>query len=131
MVLATVSQHLVRVLSMMMIGHLGELSLSGASVATSLTNVTGFSVILGMYSGLETLCGLAYGAEQFKKLGIYTTGAIISLLWSAYQYLYYGHLLTKVLIFMHQDPLISTEAGKYSIWLLVSLFPFAIMQALV
>ncbi|KAF3632039.1 putative fasciclin-like arabinogalactan protein 20-like [Capsicum annuum] len=59
MVLATVSQHLVRVLSMMMIGHLGEFSLSGASVVTSLTNVTGFSVSLGMASGLETLCGQA------------------------------------------------------------------------
>ncbi|MCD9646094.1 hypothetical protein HAX54_035619 [Datura stramonium] len=131
MVVVTVSQHLVRVLSMMMIGHLGELSLSGASVATSLTNVTGFSVILGMASGLETLCGQAYGAEQFKKLGIYTTGAIISLLLVCIPISILWLFVDKILIFMHQDPLISTEAGKYSIWLLISLFPFAILQALV
>ncbi|KAF3652968.1 putative eukaryotic translation initiation factor 5-like [Capsicum annuum] len=61
MVLATVSQHLVRVLSMMMIGHLGEFSLSGASVATSLTNVTGFSVILSFGSGGAAFAiGLSY-----------------------------------------------------------------------
>ncbi|CAN4116824.1 unnamed protein product [Withania somnifera] len=131
MVAVTLLNHLVRVLSMMMIGHLGELPLAGASIATSITNVTGFSVILGMSSGLETLCGQAYGAEQYKKLGIYTTGAIISLLLVCIPISILWLFLDKILIFMHQDPLISVEAGKYSIWLLISLFPFAIMQALV
>ncbi|XP_055828823.1 protein DETOXIFICATION 14-like [Solanum dulcamara] len=130
MVVVTLSQHLVRVLSMMMIGHLGELSLSGASIATSLTNVTGYSLILGMASGLETLCGQAYGAKQYKKLGIYTTGAIISLLLVCIPISILWLYVDKLLIFMHQDPLISIEAGKYSIWLLVSLFPFAILQAI-
>lgn len=46
MVLVTVSQNLLRVISMMMVGHLGELSLSSAAVATSLTNVTGFSLMV-------------------------------------------------------------------------------------
>lgn len=46
MLMVNLSQHLVRIGSMMMIGHLGELSLSGASVATSLTNVTGFSLVV-------------------------------------------------------------------------------------
>ena len=50
MVLVTVSQNLLRVISMMMVGHLGELSLSGAAVATSLTNVTGFSLMVLYFS---------------------------------------------------------------------------------
>ncbi|KAK1363633.1 hypothetical protein POM88_039194 [Heracleum sosnowskyi] len=70
MVVTTVSQNLLRVISMMMIGHLGELSLSGASIATSLTNVTGFSLLgvargvgwqrLGAYVNLGAyyLCGI-------------------------------------------------------------------------
>ncbi|KAG5528052.1 hypothetical protein RHGRI_028850 [Rhododendron griersonianum] len=33
-----------------------------------------------MAGALETLCGQAYGAEQYKKLGIYTYAAIVSLL---------------------------------------------------
>lgn len=46
MVVVTVSQNLLRVVSMMMVGHLGQLSLSGAAIATSLTNVTGFSLLV-------------------------------------------------------------------------------------
>ncbi|XP_073309620.1 protein DETOXIFICATION 14-like isoform X5 [Primulina huaijiensis] len=45
MVVVTVSQHLSRVASMMMVGHLGELALSGAAVATSFTNVSGLSLL--------------------------------------------------------------------------------------
>lgn len=46
MVVVTVSQNLLRVASMMMVGHLGELSFSATAVATSLTNVTGFSLLV-------------------------------------------------------------------------------------
>ncbi|XP_075085875.1 protein DETOXIFICATION 14-like [Nicotiana tabacum] len=131
MLMVNLSQHLVRIGSMMMIGHLGELSLSGASVATSLTNVTGFSLVLGMASALETLCGQAYGAEQYNKLGIYTTGAMISLLMVCIPISILWLFVDKILIFMGQDPLISIEAAKYSIWLIASVFPFTILQALI
>lgn len=46
MVVVTVSQNLLRVASMSMVGHLGELELAGTAVATSLANVTGFSVLV-------------------------------------------------------------------------------------
>lgn len=50
MVVVSVSQYMLRAVSMMMLGHLGELTLSSASIATSLTNVTGFSVIVSSAS---------------------------------------------------------------------------------
>lgn len=50
MVVTAVSQNLLSVISMMMIGHLGELSLSSASIATSLANVTGFSLMVLLLS---------------------------------------------------------------------------------
>ncbi|KAJ0042975.1 hypothetical protein Pint_18699 [Pistacia integerrima] len=43
MVAVTVSQYLMQVVSMIMVGHLGQLSISSLSIATSFTNVTGFS----------------------------------------------------------------------------------------
>lgn len=46
MVLVTTSQYLLRFVSMLMVGHLGKLELSGAVVAMSLTNVTGFSLLV-------------------------------------------------------------------------------------
>ncbi|KAL2504361.1 MATE efflux family protein [Abeliophyllum distichum] len=131
MVVVTVSQHLSRVASMMMVGHLGELSLSGTAVATSLTNVTGFSLLFGMASALETLCGQAYGAEQYQKLGTYTYSAILSLLFVCLPISLLWIFMDKLLVFIGQDPLISVEAGRYAIWLIPTLVPYAILQSLI
>ena len=46
MVAVTVSQYLLQVVSVMMVGHLSELSLSSVAIASSLTNVTGFSLLV-------------------------------------------------------------------------------------
>lgn len=52
MIVVTLAQYLLRTSPIFMLGHLGELSLSSASIATSLSNVTGFSllVILSLFS---------------------------------------------------------------------------------
>nr|KJB31509.1 hypothetical protein B456_005G194400 [Gossypium raimondii] len=131
MVAVTLSQYLLQVISTMMVGHLGELALSSSAIAISLAGVTGFSFLLGMACALETLCGQAYGAQQYRKLGIHTYTAIfclilvcipLSVLW-----LYMGRLL----VFIGQDPLISQEAGKFILWLIPSLFAYATFQPLV
>lgn len=46
MVAVTVLQYLVQVVSVIMVGHLGQLSLSSVAIATCLTNVTGFSLLV-------------------------------------------------------------------------------------
>lgn len=46
MVAVTVLQYLVQVVSVIMVGHLGQLSLSSVAIATSLTNITGFSLLV-------------------------------------------------------------------------------------
>ncbi|XP_058185280.1 protein DETOXIFICATION 14-like isoform X2 [Rhododendron vialii] len=131
MVVVTVSQYLLQVVSMSMAGHLGEISLSSAAIATSFTNVTGFSLLFGMAGALETLCGQAYGAEQYKKLGVYTYSAIVSLLLVCLPVSVLWIFLDKLLLVLGQDPLISQRAGKYAIWLIPALFPYAILQSLV
>ncbi|GAA0178637.1 transporter [Lithospermum erythrorhizon] len=131
MVIVTVSQQLSRVVSMMMVGHLGELELSGAAIATSLTNVLGFSVLFGMSSALETLCGQAYGAEQYHKLGAYTGGAILSLFGVCVPLSVLFLFLDEALEFIGQDPQISREAGRYAVYLIPTLFPYAILQLLI
>ncbi|KAF7112882.1 hypothetical protein RHSIM_RhsimUnG0182700 [Rhododendron simsii] len=130
MVVVTVSQYLLQVVSMSMAGHLGEISLSSAAIATSFTNVTGFSLLFGMAGALETLCGQAYGAEQYKKLGIYTYAAIVSLLLVCLPVSVLWIFLDKLLLVLGQDPLISQRAGKYAIWLIPALFPYAILQSI-
>uniref|UniRef100_A0A803MRP3 Uncharacterized protein n=1 Tax=Chenopodium quinoa TaxID=63459 RepID=A0A803MRP3_CHEQI len=65
--------------SLMFVGHLGNLPLAAASLATSFAYVTGFSVLLGMASALETVCGQSYGAKQYKMVGVHTQRAMLVL----------------------------------------------------
>ncbi|KAL2522368.1 MATE efflux family protein [Forsythia ovata] len=131
MIVVTLSQYLLRVVALMMLGHLGELELSSAAIATSFTNVTGFSVVFGMACALETLCGQAHGAEQYQRVGTFTYSAVICLLLVCIPISVLWIYTDKLLILIGQDPLISVEAGKFSMWLIPSLFSYAILQSLV
>ncbi|PON77482.1 Multi antimicrobial extrusion protein [Parasponia andersonii] len=131
MVVVSVSQFLLQVVSEMMAGHLGELSLSGVAIANSFTTVTGFSLLFGMADALETLCGQAYGAEQYQKLGIYTYCSIISLILVCVPISLLWIFVEKILVLIGQDPLVSNEAGKYSVLLIPALVAYAILQSLV
>ena len=44
MVAVALSQYMLLIISMMMVGHLGELALSSSAIAISLSGVTGFSL---------------------------------------------------------------------------------------
>ncbi|KAH7524861.1 hypothetical protein FEM48_Zijuj06G0164000 [Ziziphus jujuba var. spinosa] len=145
MVAVTVMQYLLQFASVMMVGHLDELSLSGVSIATSFTSVTGFSFLeliesrvigilnpeFGLAGALETLCGQAYGAEQYQKLGIYTYASIISLILVCLPISLLWLFTEKILRLTGQDPSISFVAQKYSIYLIPNLFPYAILQSLI
>ncbi|XP_048320789.1 protein DETOXIFICATION 12-like [Ziziphus jujuba] len=131
MVALMVLQYLYYFVAIIMVGHLGELSLSGVSMANSFTSVTGFCFLLGLTSGLETLCGQAYGAEQYQKLGIYTYTSIISLTLVCLPISILWIFTDKILILIGQDPSISEEAQKFSIYLIPNLFFYAILQSFI
>ncbi|VVA98344.1 unnamed protein product [Arabis nemorensis] len=126
----TVSQYLLPVISIMVAGHRGELQLSGVALATSFANVTGFSIMYGLAGALETLCGQAFGAKQYAKIGTFTYSAIvsnvpicllISILWI---------YVDQLLILIGQDPDISGVAGSYAVWLIPALLAQAVQQPL-
>nr|CAD1838201.1 unnamed protein product [Ananas comosus var. bracteatus] len=73
-------QNIIQVISVMFVGHLGELPLSGASMANSFAGVTGFSLLMGMGSALDTLCGQSFGAKQYHMLGIHMQRAMLVLM---------------------------------------------------
>ncbi|CAN1240141.1 Protein DETOXIFICATION 12 [Linum grandiflorum] len=131
MVAINLSQYLLQVISLMMVGHLGELQLSSTAIAVSLASVTGFSVILGMSSALETLCGQAFGAGQYRIVGTLTYTAIFCLLLVCIPLSILWIYMEKILVFVGQDPTISHEAGKFQMWLIPCLFAYAMAQPLV
>nr|POF22808.1 protein detoxification 14 [Quercus suber] len=85
----------------------------------------------GMAGALETLCGQAYGAEQYKKLGIYTYAAIISLILVCIPISILWMFTDKLLILIGQDPTILHIAHKYCVCLIPNMFAYAILQPLV
>ncbi|CAK9142293.1 unnamed protein product [Ilex paraguariensis] len=89
-----------QVISIMFVGHLGELALSGASMATSFASVTGFSLMSAMVVMLSVSIPLAC-------------------IWA-----YAAHILS----FLGQDPEISAEAGLYARFMIPSIFAYALLQ---
>ncbi|XP_002526207.3 protein DETOXIFICATION 16-like [Ricinus communis] len=122
---------LLQVISVMFVGHLGELSLAGASMATSFASVTGFSLLRGMGSALDTLCGQSYGAKQYHMLGIHLQRAMIVLLFVSISLAFIWANAGEILLFFRQDPEISAEAGRYAHFMIPCIFGFAIQECLV
>ncbi|XP_059458416.1 protein DETOXIFICATION 14-like isoform X1 [Corylus avellana] len=131
MVAVNLSQYFLQIISIMMVGHLGELSLSSTAIAISLAAVSGFSPVFGMSSALETICGQAYGAKQYQKLGNQTYTCIFCLLLVCLPLSLLWICMGKLLVFMGQDPVISYEAGKFIVCLIPALFAYATLQSLV
>ncbi|KAB2091029.1 hypothetical protein ES319_A03G162700v1 [Gossypium barbadense] len=131
MVVVTLSQYLLQVTSTMMVGHLGVLPLASSAIAIALATVTGFSVLLGMACALETLCGQAYGAQQYRKLGIHTYTAIFCLILVCIPLSVLWLNMGRLLVFIGQDPLISHDAGNFISWLIPALFGYATFQPLI
>lgn len=84
-----------------------------------------------MASALETLCGQAYGARQYKRVGTLSYGAILCLFLVCIPLSLLFILTEKLLLLTGQDPLISAAAGKFAIQLIPTLIPYAILQCLV
>ncbi|KAF0903749.1 hypothetical protein E2562_029105 [Oryza meyeriana var. granulata] len=130
LVACSLLQYSLQVVSVMFAGHLNELSLSGASVASSFANVTGFSVLLGMGSALDTFCGQSYGAKQYDMLGTHTQRAIFVLMLMGLPVAFVLAFAGQILIALGQNPEISSEAGLYAVWLIPGLFAYGLLQCL-
>lgn len=82
---------------------------------------------MGMTSGFGTLCGQAYGAKQYHKLGIYLQQSWIVLL-------SVSCLLSPPFIFaapilraLGQDDRIAHMAGTIALWFIPVIFSFAVL----
>ncbi|KAK3256336.1 hypothetical protein CYMTET_34520 [Cymbomonas tetramitiformis] len=90
MILTFVASFLLPMITIVVVGHLGEDALAGTALGMMTANVTGFSMIVGLLSGMDTLCSQAFGAGHYELVGIHTQRAVlicllcavpISLLW--------------------------------------------------
>lgn len=84
-----------------------------------------------MASALETLCGQAYGAEQYPMLGIYLQRALVVLYGTCVPLTFLFFYMEPLLVLVGQTPEISAKAGEYALWLLPALFAYAALQPLI
>ncbi|KAI9101570.1 hypothetical protein K1719_023814 [Acacia pycnantha] len=123
-------QYSLQTISLVFVGRLGTLSLAAASMATSLVSVTGFNLLMGLASALDTLCGQSYGAGQFHMLGIHMQRSILVLSLSSVFLAVIWANTEPILVAMKQDKLMSKEAGSYAYCMIPSLFAFGILQSI-
>jgi MATE family multidrug resistance protein len=133
MVCVNLLQYSITVVSVAFVGHLGELELASASIASSLAGVLGYYVLLGMGSALETLCGQAYGAGSMHHhmLGVFLQRALVVLYGACIPISLLFIYMEHVLLWLGQEPRISEKAGEYALYLLPSLYAYALLQPVV
>ncbi|XP_038879312.1 protein DETOXIFICATION 16-like [Benincasa hispida] len=130
LILVSLLQYCLQMISVMFVGHLGELPLSGASMATSFATVTGFSLLMGMASALDTFCGQSYGAKQYHMLGIQMQRAMFVLILVSIPLAVIWANTGEILKLLGQDAEIAAEAGKYAICMIPSVFAYGLLQCL-
>ncbi|GMH21846.1 hypothetical protein Nepgr_023689 [Nepenthes gracilis] len=116
-IFSRVASYSMTVVAQAFAGHLGDLELAAFSIANT--------VILGMASALETLCGQAFGAKRLHMLGVYVQRSWIVLSICSIIllpiYIWSGSILK--LIGFPTD--IAEETEVVSLWLIPQHFSFA------
>ncbi|WMV36506.1 hypothetical protein MTR67_029891 [Solanum verrucosum] len=128
LMLVNILLYSLQVISVMFVGHQGELALSGASMATSFAFVTGFGLLMGMGSALETLCGQSYGANQYHMLGIHMQRAMFVNLLASIPLACIWANAGRILVILRQDPEIAAEAGIYARFMIPSIFAYGLLE---
>ncbi|GAU12837.1 hypothetical protein TSUD_73240 [Trifolium subterraneum] len=129
--LVGVLQYILQSISIMFVGHLGTLPLSGASMTNSFASATGFTLLMGICSALETFCGQSNGAGKYHMLGIHVQRCMVVVsVVSVFIAIVWGNT-ESILVAMHQDKGIAKEAGLYAFYLIPSLFAYGLLQCIV
>eukprot|EP00878_Enallax_costatus_P008104 GHUV01008475.1.p1 GENE.GHUV01008475.1~~GHUV01008475.1.p1 ORF type:complete len:241 (+),score=38.86 GHUV01008475.1:355-1077(+) len=70
MMLQSIAAMMLTFISTTFVGHLNDpLALSAVVLSSSLYNILGMSITIGLASAMDTLCGQAFGAKHYKMLG--------------------------------------------------------------
>ncbi|KAH7658566.1 multidrug resistance protein MATE family protein [Dioscorea alata] len=130
LIASSLLQNILQVISTMFVGHLGQLPLSGASMAFSFAGVSAFGLLMGMGTALDTLCGQSYGAKQYHMLGVHMQRAMLVLTLVGIPLAVIWAYTGEILAALGQDPEISAQAGIYARWMIPVLFAYGLLQCL-
>ncbi|XP_061987923.1 protein DETOXIFICATION 48 [Rosa rugosa] len=117
-------------ISMLFLGYLGELELAGGSLSIGFANITGYSVISGLAMGMEPICGQAYGAKQWKLLGLTLQRTVLLLLSTSIPISFMWFNMKRILLWCGQDEEISSVAHTFILFSIPDLFFLSLLHPL-
>ncbi|XP_058081354.1 protein DETOXIFICATION 48 [Magnolia sinica] len=117
-------------ISMLFLGYLGELELAGGSLSIGFANITGYSVISGLAMGMEPICGQAFGAKQWKLLGLTLQRTVLLLLSASVPISIMWLNMKRILTWCGQDEQILSVAHVFIMFSIPDLLFLSILHPL-
>ncbi|PWN32367.1 MATE efflux family protein [Meira miltonrushii] len=100
------------VVSVFSLGHLGTNELAAASLSSMTANVTGYSILAGFISALDSILPGAY-TSQPKMVGLYTQRMLVIVAYLVVPISAIWFNAERLLLLLGQDPIVASLAGQY------------------
>ncbi|CAI0466882.1 unnamed protein product [Linum tenue] len=94
-------------------GRLGSLELAGGALAIGFTNITGYSVLSGLATGMEPLCSQAFGSRNSSVAFLTLQRTILMLLFASIPIGLLWINLQPLMLTLQQDPDVIQVASLY------------------
>lgn len=117
-------------ISVLCLGRLGGLQLAGGALSVGFTNITGYSVLFGLASGMDPVCGQAFGSKNWPLIGLTLQRTILILLSACLPIGLLWVNLEKILLALGQDASITAVASTYCLFSLPDLLANSLLQPL-
>ncbi|GAB4844837.1 Protein DETOXIFICATION 54 [Ancistrocladus abbreviatus] len=118
------------VVSVLFLGRLGSLELAGGALSIGFTNITGYSVLVGLASGLEPVCSQAYGNKNWDLLSLSLQRMVFILLLAIIPISILWANLETIMVFLGQDREVTAMAATYCVYSLPDLLTNTLLQPL-
>jgi MATE family multidrug resistance protein len=116
--------------SVLCLGRLGGLELAGGALSIGFTNITGYSVLYGLASGMDPICSQAVGSKSWHVVGLTLQRTVLILLAASVPIgLLWGNL-GPIMLFLGQDAGITAVASVYCWYSLPDLVANCLLQPL-
>ncbi|KAH8964476.1 hypothetical protein BDL97_04G069200 [Sphagnum fallax] len=113
------------------VAQLGASYLAAYSLGNSFVFMIGFDSLIGLASGLETLCGQAYGAKEYHLLRIYLRRGVFVLLIAALPISLAVFYMAPILVAFGENTELAAHAQVFGRWLIPSLVTYTFLSPLV
>lgn len=123
-------QYSLTVASIFSVGHLGKDELGAVSLAAMTASITGFAMIQGVATCLDTLCPQSYGAGRLDLVGVYTQKCIamtLSVLVPVFIVWFNAEFVLSLILPEGEEYLISL-AARYLRILTIGMPPYVVFE---